>query len=104
MKFLIEWLDDGENVAADERATLCDLKIMVGDDNACLFFDDVLKESFDALTVPAVHLAEGLAQDWWRIFGGRRDRKLSLMSYRSGFALPDLRIGCEGGTFEVECH
>ena len=104
MKFLVEWLDDGENAAAEERATLCDLKIVVGDDNACLFFDDVLKESFDSLTLPAVHLAEGLAHDWWRIFGGRRDRKLSLLPYRTGFALPDLRFGCAGATFEVECH
>lgn len=102
MKFLVEWLDDGKNAAAEERATLCDLKIVVGDDNACLFFDDVLKESFDSLTLPAVHLAEGLARDWWRIFGGRRDRKLSLLPYRTGFALPDLRFGCAGATFEVE--
>ena len=104
VKFLIDWLDDGEDEAAEERATLCDLKIVVGDDNACLFFDEVLKESFDSLTIPAVHLAAGLARDWWRIFGGRRDRKLSLLPYRTGFALPDLRFGCEGATFRVDCH
>lgn len=104
VKFLVDWLDGGENAAAEERATLCDLKIVVGDDNACLFFDDELKESFDSLTIPAVHLAAGLARDWWRIFGGRRDHKLSLLPYRTGFVLPDLYFGCDGTTFEIQCH
>ena len=104
VKFLVDWLDGGENAAAEERATLCDLKIVVGDNNACLFFDDELKESFDSLTIPAVHLAAGLARDWWRIFGGRRDHKLSLLPYRTGFVLPDLYFGCDGTTFEVQCR
>ena len=104
MKFQVGWLDGGENAAAEERATLCDLKIVIGDDNACLFFDDELKESFDSLTIPAVHLAAGLARDWWRIFGGRRDRKFSLLPYRTGFVLPDLHFGCEGTTFEIDSH
>ena len=103
MKFSIEWLDGGENTAAEERATLCDLKIDVGNDNACVFLDENAKESFDSLCLPAVHLAEGIARDWWRIFGGR-DRKQSLLPYRTGFVLPDLRFGCDGSNFTIEGH
>ena len=103
VQFSIDWLDGGENAAAEERATLCELKIVVGNDNACLFFDETARETFDSLRVPAVHLAEGIARDWWRIFGGR-DRKQSLMPYRTGFVLPDLRFGCDGLNFQIEGH
>ena len=103
MKFSVEWLDGGENAAAEERATLCDLQIFVGDENACMFLDAAAREVFESLRVPAVHLAEGIARDWWRIFGGR-DRWQSLVPYRTGFVLPDLRFGCDGSTFEIEGH
>ena len=100
MKFSVEWRDDGENASAEERATLCELKISVGGENACLFID-AKQQSYDALLLPAVHLAEGIAHDWWRIFGAR-DRKHSLPPYRTGFVLPALQFGCDGATFEVE--
>ena len=100
MKFSVEWLDGGENAAVEERATLCDLQIFVGDENACMFLDDEAREVFDCLRVPAVHLAEGIARDWWRIFGGR-DRRQSLVPYRTGFVLPDLGFRCDGSTFEI---
>lgn len=103
MKFSVEWIDGGTNAAAEERATLCDLRILLGNDNACRFLDDVANKTFDALTVPAVHLAEGIAKDWWRIFGGR-DRRQSLLPYRTGFILPNLQIGFDGTTFEVVGH
>ena len=103
MKFSVEWIDGGTNAAAEERTTLCDLRILLGNDNACRFLDDIANETFDALTVPAVHLAEGLARDWWRIFGSR-DRRQSLLPYRTGFILPNLQIGFDGATFEVVGH
>ena len=103
MKFSVEWIDGGTNAAAEERATLCDLRILLGNENACRFLDDIANETFDALTMPAVHLAEGIARDWWRIFGSR-DRRHSLLPYRTGFILPDLRLGFDGATFEVVGH
>ena len=103
MKFSVEWVDGGTNAAAEERATLCDLRILLGNENACRFLDDVANKTFDALTVPAVHLAEGIARDWWRIFG-RRDHRQSLLPYRTGFILPDLRLGFDGTAFEVVGH
>ena len=103
MRFSIEWLANGQNVAAEERATLCELKIDVGNENACQFLDDEAQEVVHSLCVPAVHLAEGIARDWWWIFGGR-DHRHSLLPYRTGFVLPDLRFGCDGSMFAIEGH
>ena len=100
MKFLIEWEENCKNTCAEERATLCYLKIMVGNDNACAFYDLSTGKHFDCLFIPAVHLAGGIARGWWNIFGGR-DQKFSVMPNRNGFALPDLKFGFDGLTFEV---
>ena len=100
MRFSTEWIGDGPNASAEERATLCNLQIFVNDENACLHFDPYSKTTFEHITVPAVHLAEGLATDWWSIFGGR-DREHSVLHHRTGFALPDLGFKCDGSTVEV---
>ena len=84
-----EWIDDGPNASAEERATLCRLSLYVSDENACSFFEPTSNRTCDHVTVPAVHLAEGLATDWWSIFGGR-DRDHAIRKYRTGFALPDV--------------
>ena len=96
----VDWIDGGLNGAAEERATLCDLRIYVSDQNACRFVDFVSNEDAEPLIVPAVHLAEGLATDWWRIFGGR-DREHRIQRYRTGFALPDLSFRADGSMFAV---
>ena len=100
MRFSVEWIDGGSNGAVEERATLCDLRIYVSDQNACRFVDFVSSEDTEALIVPAVHLAEGLATDWWLVFGGR-DREHRIQRYRAGFALPDLSFRADGATFEI---
>ena len=100
MRFLVDWIDGAANRAAEERATLCDLRIYVSDQNACRFIDSVSNKDTEPLVVPAVHLAEGLATDWWRIFGGR-DCEHRIQRYRTGFALPDLAFRVDGPTFDV---
>ena len=100
MRFSVEWIDGAPNVCAEERATLCRLQIFVGDENACVFYDPQTDEKYDHVIAPAVHLAEGIATDWWSIFGGR-DREHSLLPYRTGFVLPDVRLKFDGATFEV---
>ena len=100
MRFSTEWISDGPNASAEERATLCNLQIFVNGENACLHFDPDSKATFEQITVPAVHFAEGLATDWWSIFGGR-DREHQILHYRTGFALPDLSFKCDGSTLEV---
>ena len=100
MRFSTEWISDGVNASPEERATLCNLQIFVNDENACLHFDPDSKATFEHITVPAVHFAEGLATYWWSIFGGR-DREHQILHYRTGFALPDLSFKCDGSTLEV---
>ena len=100
MRFSVEWLDGAPNACAEERATLCRLRIFVGDENACVFYDPQTDEKHDHVVAPAVHLAEGIATDWWSIFGGR-DREHSLLPWRTGFVLPNVRLKFDGATFEV---
>ena len=100
MRFSVEWIDGGLNRTAEERATLCKLGIYIQGQNACRFIDSVSNEDTESLVVPAVHLAEGIATDWWIIFGGR-DREHGIRRYRTGFALPDLHFRTDGSTFEV---
>ena len=100
MKLSTEWLEDAPNASAEERATLSDLVIMVGNDNASAHRDALNGIVSDAITVPTVHLAEGIAADWWSLFGGR-DRPHPLRRYRSGFVLPSLSLTCHGSTLEI---
>ena len=103
MKFSVDWIDGARNANAEERATLCDLQIFVGDANACRFYDAAERRAFDHIVVPAVHLAEGIATDWWAIFGGR-DRPRSVLPYRTGFALPNLLFQCDGADFTASAY
>ena len=100
MRFSVEGLDGAPNACAEERATLCRLRIFVGDENACVFYDPQTDEKYDHVIAPAVHLAEGIATDWWSIVGGR-DREHSLLPWRTGFVLPNVRLKFDGVTFEV---
>ena len=101
MELRTEWVSGAENASREERATVCDLRMFVGGRNVCRFFDAELEETYDGVVVPSVHLAEGLAADWWSIFGGR-DRAHSILGYRNGFALPDVAFRFDGSTFSVE--
>ena len=98
MQFLAEWIDNAPNVSQQERSTLCDLQIFLGNGNACTWEDLEAHEIFNHLTLPAVHLAEGISADWWSIFGAR-DQWQSILRHRTGFALPDLRFNFDGATF-----
>ena len=100
IKFSAEWIEDAPNRSRQERSTLCDLQIFVGSRNACSWEDLDTGETFHHLTLPAVHLAEGISADWWSIFGAR-DRSQSILHHRTGFALPDLSFSYDGHTFYV---
>ena len=100
MKFLAEWIENAPNASPQEKSTLCDLQIFLGNGNACAWEDLDTGESFHHLTLPAVHLAEGISADWWSIFGSR-DRSQSILRHRTGHALPDLRFNFDGVTVEV---
>lgn len=103
MKFSTSWLPEGQNASAEERATLCTLRIEVGNRNVSAYRDLVAKKYFSRIVLPAVHLAEGIASNWWRIFGSR-DIPHRVLPWRMGFALPDLSFEFDGSTFAVSCE
>ena len=105
MNFAAEWVEFfAVNTAPHEAATLCDLRIFVGGQNACRFLDldevELANQKNDRLTIPAVYLAEGLATDWWSILGSR-DWDHRIQRYRTGFALPDIILRSHGSHIEV---
>ena len=101
MKFLVEWIPDAQNKSPEERATLCEFRIRVDNIFVSAHLDSRTNESCDALTLPIAHLAEGIATNWWAIFGAR-DLVHSVLPWRMGFALPDLRFECDGSTFLIQ--
>ena len=103
VKFSVDWIRDGENESAEERSTLCALEIDVGERKVSAYFDLARKNAFDTLLLPAVHLAEGIASNWWKIFGSR-DVVHRMLPWRTGFALPDIRLEFDGFQFAVFCE
>lgn len=101
VRFSIDWSSDALNAAPEERATVADLTISIGDQNVTMhLFQD---ENENHLTLPLYSLAEGLAHDWWNLFGNR-DREFSLTKYRMGYAVPDIRFKFDGAAFEISSH
>lgn len=105
MRFSLEWHDDAPNASAEERVTVADLQVLVGEVNVCEHFDgleSVARQSVSEATVSAYPIAEALALEWWRLFG-RRDDEFRLFKHRCGYALPDLRMNYDGEQFAVTC-
>lgn len=101
MKSSIDWHDDAVNASDEERATVADLTLHLGALNVTKHLnDDALA---DHVTVALYGLAHGIAHDWWTIFGSR-DSEVSLLKYRSGYLLPDLRFRFDGAAFEINAH
>ena len=115
MRFQIDWQPDGANAAAEERATVADLRILVGLDDACAYEQPRRRgksrgtvdrhrsvRNFRHVTVSVYPLAEEIALNWWRLFGNR-DTELRLLDGRGGYALPDVRLGFDGSGFTIRC-
>ncbi|CAK0752599.1 conserved hypothetical protein [uncultured Gammaproteobacteria bacterium] len=100
MRIIPDWLDDAENAAQEERGTVCDFKLWIAEQNACLHRDALDGKNYDLLTLAAYHLANGVAHNWWRIFGAR-DHDFRLIQHRMGYAVPDIRFKFDGAAFEV---
>ncbi len=98
-----EWISDGPHSNVEERATLCVPRMVLESRNIFSFLDTESGKFIDSPVFPAVHLAEGIASNWWPIFGGR-DRDHSLLPWRNGNALPDMRFEYNGAVFSIECR
>ena len=98
MRILPDWLDDAENAAQEERGTICDFKLWIAEQNACLHRDALDDKNYDYLTLAAYHLANGVAHNWWRIFGAQ-DHDFRLIQHRMDYAVPDIRFKFDGLAF-----
>ncbi len=102
MKVYVDWQDHAKNAAPEERATVADLRILVDGNNVC---DNVIGEGRDLkahVTVSAYPAAEGIALNWWRIFGRRGEDEFRLVERRDGYVLPDVRMRFDGTMFECQ--
>ena len=101
MKFSIDWdrnIEGGDDI---DLYAIADFGIEIDDVNVCRFREGVNRDA--RLSVSVYPLAEGIAADWWRIFGGR-DEWYSLKKNRGGYAIPDVRLRFDGDGFDVECR
>jgi len=98
VRFSVEWLEGAQNRAPEELATAAELRILLGASNVTLHVAG--ERPGNSLDMPLYSLAEGLALDWWRLFGSREE-EVSLKRYRSGYAVPDVRMRFDGVAFEV---
>lgn len=101
MRFSADWRNDGENAAPEERATVADLSLFLDGINVTQHL--IEGASRDRVTVSLYGLAHGIAHDWWTIFGSRNEG-MSLLKYRSGYLLPDVRIRFDGASFDIEAR
>ena len=115
MRIEVDWQPTGPNVAAEERATVADLRIFIGDGNACdneqprrrggktgaAADRNVRRE--DCATVSVYPLAEEIALGWWRLFGAR-DARLRFAEGRAGYALPNVELAFDGTGFDAVCR
>jgi hypothetical protein len=98
MKFSADWIENAQNVAPEECATVASFRLSLAGQNVTMNLRDGM--SIDRVVISLYSLAEGLAHDWWSLFGSR-EREISLMKYRGGFAMPDIRFRFDGMAFEA---
>jgi hypothetical protein len=101
VRFLANYLEDAQNVAVEERFTVAEFRLWLAEQNVTMNLrGDV---SRDHIVVSLYSLAEGLAHDWWSIFGSR-DRHFSLIRHRTGFAVPDIRFSFDGAAVQISAE
>ena len=102
MRFSIDWEDGGRGAGDVDSLAVGALRVLVGNTNACEFRAEGSDSISHSIPVSVYPLAEGIAADWWSLFGGR-DVPHRLIAYRGGYAIPDVRLRFDGADFEVAC-
>ena len=101
MKLSVKWEDGGRTSEDIDLLAVGALHVLVGNTNVCESRAGGGPMS-DSIPVSVYPLAEGLAMDWWSLFGSR-DVPHRLIAYRGVYALPDVRLRFDGSDFEVAC-
>ena len=102
MQFSIDW-ERGDQRSGDiDLLAVGALRLLVDSVNVCEFRETRGGGVRESLPVSVYPLAEGIAMDWWRLFGGR-DVWRGLFEHRGGYAVPDIRWRFDGVDFEVKC-
>ena len=103
MQFSIDW-ERGDQRSGDiDLLAVGALRLLVDSVNVCEFRETRGGGVRESLPVSVYPLAEGIAMDWWRLFGGR-DVWLRLFKHRGGYAIPDVRWRFDGVDFEIACR
>ena len=102
MKFSVDWDPAVEKTTDIDMYVTGDLRIDVDGVNVCAHREGDGRKRFESLFVSVYPLAEGIAMDWWRLFGNR-DEWYQLKSNRGGYAIPGVRLRFDGAGFDVAC-
>jgi len=95
----VNWLADADNAVPEERATVCELRVHLENDNVTSHLD-AEQQYLDHVIVAAYPIAEGMAHNWWSLFGAR-DWIFHWRHHRMGYAIPDIRMRFDGTVFEI---
>ena len=99
MEIKLEWLDGARNACLEEKATICYMQIYVNNINVCQSVDIEDKKEYDWICIAAVRLAEGIADNWDKIFSGEA---CHLRYYRCGYLIPDMELKAVDGYLEIK--
>ena len=102
MRLSVEWEDGGRTSEDIDLLAVGAFRLCVGNTNVCESRAGTGRPMSDSIPVSVYPLAEGLAMDWWSLFGSR-DVPHRLIAYRGGYAIPDVRLRFDGSEFEVAC-
>lgn len=102
MRLSVDWEKAGRTFGDIDLLAVGVLRFFIGDTNVCESRAGDNGTMFEAIPVSVYPLAEGLAMDWWSLFGSR-DVPHPLIAYRGGYALPDVRLRFDGSDFEAAC-
>ena len=102
MRLSVDWEKAGRTFGDIDLLAVGVLRFFIGNTNVCETRTGGGGPISDPIPVSVYPLAEGLAMDWWSLFGSR-DVPHRLLAYRGGYALPDVRLRFDGSDFEVAC-
>jgi hypothetical protein len=105
LEFAATWVEAVPALVPEIDETLCRLKITVGGRTATTFQTDHGRQG-DSVEVPAYHLANWMAANWWALFHEPQKSEEEDYDYRArhwigyarnGFALPNMWLQPTGG-------